>query len=197
MRTGDFVQRQRHLLGWIPSLARLLVTVLEEMPFFYTMARSWILSSPFLSPSSGTTEPRNLSLSSGDESRQHLPATIDPSAQLSRCGSPVPLVDASTQCRRLQTSCPQVEREVDNGRNPTLRLGGQHRAVAQRRGKRRLQVARQIHLGLCLRDRRVLGIAEMTVTNRPEACGADIRRCPHEPAQTRGNCRQQTRKSPN
>ena len=38
-----------------------------------------------------------LSLTPSDESRQHFPAAIDPSAQLCRSCGPVPLIDAPTQ----------------------------------------------------------------------------------------------------
>lgn len=47
-----------------------------------------------------------------DESRQHFSAAIDPSAQFSRGGSSVALVDPSTRRRRLKLPRAEVEREV-------------------------------------------------------------------------------------
>ncbi len=38
-----------------------------------------------------------------------------------------------------------------------------------------MEITRQIDLGFRLRDWRVLGVAEVAVANRPEACGADVR----------------------
>jgi hypothetical protein len=63
---------------------------------------------------------------------QHLPAAIDPSAQLSRGGSPVPLVDAPSQSRHLQPPSAKVEGEVHDGRKSPFGFGGKHRAVTQR-----------------------------------------------------------------
>ena len=87
---------------------------------------------------------------------------------------PVPLVYPPPQRRRLKSPRAEVEGEVDDGRESLFWLGGQHRAVAQRRRQCSLQIACQINLGFCLRDWRVLGIAEMAVPNRPEACGANV-----------------------
>jgi hypothetical protein len=103
-----------------------------------------------------------------------FPPPIDPPAQLLARSSPIPLIDAPSQRRCLQPPSAKVEREIHDGSEPAFWLRGQHRAVAQRRGECRLQVARQIDLSFCLRDRRMLGIAEMTVPNRPEPCWADI-----------------------
>lgn len=121
-----------------------------------------------------TKQPGDLSLAPNDESRQHFSAAIDPSAQLRCGGRPVPLIDAPPQRRRLQPPRPEVEGEIDDGSESPLWFSCQHRAVAQRRCQRRLQIARQIDLSLCLRDRWVLGITEMAVADRPEASGTDV-----------------------
>lgn len=119
-------------------------------------------------------QPSDISLAPSNESRQHFPAAIDPSAQLLARSSPVPLIDAPPKGRCLKPPRTEVEREVHDGGEPALGFGGQHRAVAQCGGECRLEIARQIDLGFCLRDRRVLGIAEMAVPNRPEPCRADV-----------------------
>ena len=103
----------------------------------------------------------NFSSTPRNETRKHPAPAVDPSTQFNPGLLPVSLIDSSTQCRRLQTTGTKVEGEIHDGSEPALWLCGQHRAVAQRRGERRLQVARQIDLSFCLRDRRMLGIAEM------------------------------------
>ena len=106
-------------------------------------------------------EKRDSSLTARDQSRQHLAAAVYPPAKLRRRAPPILLVDASPKHRRLQASRPEVEGEVHDGREPPLGLGGQHRAVAQRRIQRRHEVCGKVALGLNLPDRRVLRIAEM------------------------------------
>lgn len=91
-----------------------------------------------------------------------------------RGSSPIPLIDSSPQGRRLQPPGTEVECEVDDRGKPHFWFRGQNRAVAQGRRQRRLQIARQIVLGFHFGDRRMLGIAEMPVPNRPEACRADV-----------------------
>lgn len=49
----------------------------------------------------------------------------------SRC-QPVSLVDPPPQRRCLQSSCTEVDREVDIRHQPPFRRGGQHRAVVKR-----------------------------------------------------------------
>ncbi len=115
---------------------------------------------------------RRLDLSPCHQTWQDLSATIDPSAELAGCPPPA---SPSPQRRRLQPPCAKVEGEVHDGRKSPFGLGGQHRAVAQRCGERRLQVARQIDLGFGLRDRRVRRLAQMAVANRPVARWADVR----------------------
>ncbi len=87
---------------------------------------------------------------------------------------PVPLVDPPAQRRCLKTPRVEIEGEIGDGREPPLGLGGQHRSVAERGGKRRLEITPQIYIGFRLYDRWVLGIAEMAVPNRPETSGTDV-----------------------
>ena len=87
----------------------------------------------------------------------------------------MPLIESTSKGRCLESARAEVESEIDNGREPLDGLGGKHRAVAQRSGERRLQVVRQIDLGFVQRDRRVLRITQMSVTNRPVARRTDVR----------------------
>ena len=87
-----------------------------------------------------------------------------PPPQLLRCARPVLLIDPPPQCRRLQPPSAKVEGEVDDGGQPSLWLGSEYRAVAQRGVERGLQVLGQIDLALVLTDRRMVRRAQMTIS---------------------------------
>lgn len=87
---------------------------------------------------------------------------------------PVPLIDPPPQRRCLQPSGAEVEGEVDDGREPPLGLGSQHRAVAQRSGEGCAQILTQVNLTLFLVDRWMVWLAQMPVADRPVAGRADI-----------------------
>ena len=87
---------------------------------------------------------------------------------------PVPLVYPPPQRRRLKSPRAEVEGEVDDGRESLFWLGGQHRAVAQRRVQCRHEVGSQVALCVGLRDRWVLRIAEVAVADGPVAGWADV-----------------------
>ncbi len=116
----------------------------------------------------------HLSVSSCQQPWQHLPAAVDPSAQFRGGSAPVPLIDPPPQRRCLEAPRTEVEREVHDGREPRLELGGQHRAVAQRRVQRCLEVGGQVAFSLCLRDRRMLRIAKVSVADGSVASRADV-----------------------
>lgn len=101
--------------------------------------------------------------------------SVHPATQFA-CGvRPVPLIHPPPQRRRLQPSCPEVEREIHDGCQPALRLAGQHRAVAQRGGKSHRQVMRQTDLRFFLRDGWMRRIAGMPVPNHPVTRWVNVR----------------------
>src|SRR6218665_1091079 len=108
----------------------------------------------------------NLCFSSVNKAGEHSSTAVRPASQLMCRALPAPLIDPSPKRRRLQTPSSKVEREVHNGRKSPFGFGGEHRAVVQRCGERRLQVVRQIHLRFRLRDRRVRRLAQMAIANQ-------------------------------
>ena len=122
-------------------------------------------------------KPSSLGLSAINQTWQDSASSVNPAPQLRTGGGPVPLVHPTSQGRRLHPSRPKVKSEVNDGRKSPFGFGGEHRAVAQRRGERRLQVVRQIDLGFGLGDRQVRRLAQMAIANRPVPCGADVRVC--------------------
>src|SRR5690606_29394752 len=107
--------------------------------------------------------------------RQHPSSAIDPPPQLARGGLPVPLVDSAPQRRRLQPPCTEVEREVHDGRELVVGLGGEHWAVAQRGVEGGAQVLTQEGLAIFFGDGRVVGLAEPAVADGPVAGRAKVR----------------------
>ena len=99
---------------------------------------------------------------------------MNPSSQLSRsCGS-FSLVNPPTQRRCLQPTGTKVEGEVNDGRESSLWLCGQHRAVAKRGGECCAQILMQVGLALFLVDRWMVWLAQTAVADRPVACRADV-----------------------
>src|SRR6218665_2684991 len=113
----------------------------------------------------------NLCFSSVNKAGEHSSTAVRPASQLMCRALPVPLIDPSPKRRRLQTPSPKVEREVHNGRKSPFGFGGEHRAVAQRCGERRLKVVRQIDLGFGLRDRRGRRVAQKGTAKPPAPSG--------------------------
>jgi hypothetical protein len=65
---------------------------------------------------------------------------VNPTVQLRSRTRSVPQIDSPPQRRRLETPCSKVEREIHNGRESPFGFADQQRAVAQRGGKRHLQL---------------------------------------------------------
>ncbi len=63
---------------------------------------------------------------------------------------------------------------MNDGREPSLGLGGQHRAEAQRRIKRGHQAPREVGLCLVLQDRRMRWVAKMAVPQGPVSGRTDV-----------------------
>lgn len=75
----------------------------------------------------------------------------------------------------MQPPGTEIESEVDDGCEPSIRFSGQHRAIAQCRVKRFAEVLCQIDFTFSCRDLRMDLRAEVAVADRPEACRTNIR----------------------
>jgi hypothetical protein len=93
---------------------------------------------------------------------------IDPAPQFLRSCDPITLIDPPPQRGSLEPPHPEVDREIHNGREPSLWLSSKDRTVAQRGTQRDGHIGSKISFALCHSDRRMLGIAKMAIADGPK-----------------------------
>ena len=109
-----------------------------------------------------------------DQAGKFSAPAMDPPAQFLGGSRPIALRNAPPQRGGLQTPTAEIEGKIHDGGQSGFRLNGQHWTVAQGGLQGYVKIIQQVLIGLCLRDRRVRGLAQMPIPDGPKSGGATV-----------------------